>query len=784
MKSNLMIKNYLKIAFRNILKEKRNSFIAVSGIAISIACSLLILMWVFDELDYDRFSKNADNVYRVVCDEANAVVTAPLVGPTVVNEFPEVIDYCRMFRSGDSLIKIGDKFFNEKNFYFADASIFKMFGFELTEGNPKNALNNPNSVILTEEMAKKYFSNKNPMGKTISVRGKEFKITGIVKETGKNSHLNFNIIVPFQILKQFDMAIDNWSNRSFYTYLLFRDGVDGTLFSDKLSQLVKKNDVGIDTSFNLQPLKRIHLYSSYKWDIPGHGSIASVWIFGIIALLIILVASVNFVSLTIAGSFKRTEEIAMRKVLGANQKKLFKQFFTESVLLLLSTLIFVFVLMEIIMPGFNSITGKNLHFGLSSGNLFFFGISAVLISVLILSVLYPLIILSSFKATQAMKRSSKTGKIGSGFRKALVMFQFAITICLIIASIVVFKQIDHLKNRDLGYSNTNLLCLSMNNNTRQQVETFKNEFKKCTGVESVSFIDTLLTSSGSGTSDASWTGKAPDKKVQMQYRLVDYEFLETMGMKMVMGRFFSKEHITDDRNSVVLNETAVKEMGIESPIGKTFEVLGGERKILGVVKDFNYVSLHKEVEPMFLLHYPKYTGYALLKIQSSNTAKTLASIEKVWKKFCPNYAFEFHFMDEIVGQMYRSDSILAKVLGYFSLLAIFISCLGLFALAQFSSQQRTKEIGIRKVVGATVPSIISLLIKEFAKWVLVANIFAWPIAWFVINKWLQNFAYHINLTIWSFLLAGVLVFMVSIFTVGYQTIRAATAKPIDSMRYE
>lgn len=787
-----MLKNYLMIVIRNISKNKLYSFINLIGLAIGMTCAILILLWTQDELNFDSFHDKSDRIYRIVQDQVNssgvfklAATPAPLA-ETCKEEFPEVIDYVRIRPvTRKLLLKINEKLVYEDGFAYADPSIFEIFTFPFVSGDPKTALSDPSSVIITEKIAKKYFSNEEPIGKTILVNNRNiFTIKGVIKDVPQNSHLRFSILAHFDKLKEIG-ARTGWYDNGYFAYLLLTKNASYKEFREKFAQIKKKYAPESSSQFYLQPLSEVHLKSDFDIDLYGHSEfkIQNIYIFSSIALFVLLIACINFMNLSTARGNRRAKEVGIRKVVGANKETLIRQFFGESLLLSFIALIFALILVHLCLPMFNDLSGKQLAM-----NYFDFKLIVGLIGIAFITGIiagsYPALYLSSFEPVSILKTTMGSRLKGSTLRKFLVITQFALSIILIIATGIVYKQLDFISNRELGLDKKNIIYVPLRGEIRNNFEPAKNELVKDSNiikVGSCSDLPTYTVSSSTGD-NIQWPGKSPDDDVLFHSFAVDYDFINTFGIKIVEGRKFSKDFPSDAKN-YILNETALKATGLKSPIGKPFILWGMEGKIIGIMKDFNFKSLHKKVEPL-MLYMTNQPYYAFIKINSKNIPAAISKIESTWKKFSPAFPLEYHFLNEEYENLYKVEKQIGKILNYFTFLAIFISCLGLFALSSFMAEQRTKEISIRKVLGATIKGIILLFSKQFIKWVLVANIIAWPIAYYTMNLWLQEFAYRTTINWILFALAGVIAISIALLTVSYQTYKAATTNPTEALKYE
>jgi len=785
-----MLKNYLKIALRNIRRHKGYSFINIAGLAIGMACCILILLWVQDELSYDRFHENAGDIYRVLQDikfadhDTTWAINQGPLGPSLKTDFPEIINATRITWRRLRLT-YNDKRFDEV-LGMADDSIFEMFTFPLVKGDPATALSDPHSIVVTEEMAEKYFGDEDPLGKTIKADNKwDFQVTGILSNVPHNSHLQFDFLIPFIFGRELNYTVDRWGNSQFRTYVQLQKGAPVQEVIQKISgYLFEKPTIEKDARLNLQPLARIHLYSNYEFD-SAHGDITYVTIFSIIAFFILLIACINFMNLATARSGNRAKEVGMRKVAGAHKTDIVRQFYSESILLAFIALFVALTIVGLLLPTFNNLAAKELSMNVSGNLLALLGLLGITLLTGVISGSYPALFLSTFQPVKILKGSLRSGSKGSVFRKILVVFQFALTILLIICTIVIYNQINYMRNVKLGYDKEHMIYKGMRGDMRAKFDSVKNELLQNPNILGVTASSNVPTYGYTFSNSLwRWEGQDPDEETLMRAVFVDFDYFETFGMEIVEGRSYSKEFSTDATVAIMVNEEAVKAMGMESPIGKRLSLGNNNMKIIGVVKNYHFRSLRQEIDPLILIYNPGPCGVLFARLKSENIPKTIGYMENIWKEFAPGHPFNYRFLDEALDDLYRSEQQIGTILRYFSILAIFISCLGLFGLASFMAEQRTKEIGIRKVLGASVSNIVLLLSREFTKWVLLANIIAWPVAYFAMHKWLQSYAYSTNIALWSFILSGVLALVIASVAVSYQSIKAAVTNPADSLRYE
>ena len=792
-----MFKNYLKIAFRNIKRHKGYSFINIFGLAVGMAFCILIILWVQDEFSYNQFHENRDNLYIVGTHShygnqiRTSAGTPPALGPVLKAEYPEIMNSAR-FVNGfvNMVIKFGDKLFTE-SVRAADPSVLEMFTFPLVKGNPKTVLSNPHSIILTESMAEKYFGNEDPIGKVVTIDNTfDFTVTGILQNMAHNTTINFDFLVSIEFFKEYwGLNLEKWSNFAYNTYVQLQQNASYQAVNQKIVDRIKKEQESNSEAF-LYPYKNMYLHGLGT----GGGHIGQVRIFSLIALFVILIACINFMNLTTARSGTRATEIGMRKVAGAHKKDIIKQFFSESIVISFISLFIAIILVYLLLPIFNDISGKQLQLNFSSNTNLIFGLIGVAFFTGIIAGSYPALFMARFQPVKILKGSFGFSSKGSQVRKILVVMQFAISICLIIATIIIYNQLNFMRNKDLGFNKESLIYVNLNKTIRQHYEAAKLELQQHSNIKYVSLISFSPTGVYSNDDGYDWDGKSHDTNPSIWRFCTDTDFLKTFEGKMVQGEFYKKELMrgsSDVSGKVVINEAFAEIMGMENPVGARLSLDSNHFTISGIVKDFNFRLLYNAIEPMAIYYQtensqksPLRYRYIFMKIEQENVQQTIEHVKKVYEKFSQGYPFAYRFLANDYDQLYGSERDLCTIIKYCTILTIMISCLGLFGLASFMTEQRTKEIGVRKVLGASVPGIVILLSKEFTKWVLIANIIAWPSAYFLMKNWLQDFAYRINLGWHIFVLSAILTLVIALLTVSYQAIRAAVANPVKSLRYE
>jgi len=800
-----MIKNYLKIAFRNLTRQKGYSLINITGLAVGMACAIFILLWAQDELNYDGFHQNKDNIFRVATlfyEEGGTFHGAQTPAPVasfLKNNFPEIqksttVNFGWLTGNSRNIIKLGEKSFYTDDLILTDPSFFDIFSFPFLQGDKKTALENPNSVILTHSTAEKCFGSEDPMNKTIQVDGNPVTVTGVIADVPQNSHLRFDVVLPLIYVRNTnrEFFLTKWDSYGFATYVTLQDGVAINEINQKIDDLIRKNDPNFgDTAayIFLQSLSKIRLF-----NVDGSvGFMRYVYIFSTIALIILLIACVNYMNLSTARSGKRAKEISLRKVVGSKRANIIWQFFSESMLYACISFLISMLIVILLLPQFNELTGKQISFNSANPGLLF-GLFVVALFTGIIAGSYPALYLSSFIPIEILNKSKSTGAKKSPLRKILVVFQFSLSIGLIICMTIVSAQVGYMRDAEIGFEKENVITLPISGKIENIVESFKNELKQNPDIVNVSLKSTSPLSPGGTSGTISWEGKNPDLKVNWSLPMVDHDYFKILNMKIVDGRDFSREIKSDLQEGFILNEEAVRQGNIQNPVGKQITVNSKNGIIIGVVKNAKLNSLRFAISPQ-AYHLSKTMGEQFqtlfIKIDSGeddhpfNTiTASLAHIERVWKKFMPDSPFEYRFLDEMLENQYRTEIRISRILNTFTFLAIFLSCLGLLGLTSFMAEQRTKEIGVRKVLGASITGIVILLSKEFAKWVLLANLIAWPLAYYFMSQWLQEFSYRIDIGIGTFIASAVIAFIIALLTVSFLSIKAALANPIESLRYE
>ena len=755
--------------------------------AIGMASAILILLWVQDEWSYDRFFKNANELFRVIENQnlpaggSSLIVPVPgALAPALKEEYPEIIRAVRLCPNPLTLQKKGE--FIEETVISTDKDFLKMFGIRFIRGDINTALDDPHSIVITEETAKKYFGNEEALGKTLASRGFNVTVTGIVKSMPENSHIQFNILIPVEWLSELGGHTDGWNER-FNTYIELQKGTDSKIVEAKIHDFIKKHNKESNSEIFLQNIKKVHLYSLGKYfaDSYGTGDITYVRILSLIAIFILIIACINFLNLSTAQSARRAREIGVRKVSGANKQKIILQFLGESLLIVLVAHVIAMILVELLLPGFNNLIGKQLYVNYESAGLYI-GLFTVVIFCGLLAGGYPAFYLSSLKPLDVIKGTVNKNPGNAGFRRILVIFQFSLSILLITCTLIVENQLKYIQNKNLGFNKDNIgYFMFPTRPSDPKLETLKKELVSNPDILSVTRAGNPFYNDGT-RNGFTWEGKGEGNDVYFHMIGVDPDYASTYKLELKKGRFFSSEFQTD-KTAIVINEEAEKILGFSNPVGVTITSSGGSKlNIIGVVKDFHIQSLHYKIGQVIMQMGESNNFY--IRMKPDRIIPVVESVKKTFKAYDPGLPIDFHFLDDDYDNLYRTERRMGKIFGYFSLLAILISCLGLVGLSSFMTQRRTKEIGIRKINGAKSFEIFSLLSREYIMWVLISIIIACPVAWYAMHKWLQNFAYRITIGWWVFALAGIIALLIAILTVSIQSFRAASKNPVEALRYE
>jgi putative ABC transport system permease protein len=779
-----MFKNYIKIAFRNIRRYRGYSLINIAGLTVGMACFILIFLWVYDELHYDTYHTHSERLCRIILKQPGnpgdpGIPSTPYILPQILkDEYPEIIEVTRVrTRAYPSAVRHSDITFYERKFFLADPSFFSMFSYDFVAGNPLTALPNPNSVVITLEAAHKYFGDEDPMGKVLRWNNdRDLEVTGIIKEVPYNSHLQFDFMASLQLYDA--ERLSSWW-REAAAYVQLQEGASVEDVSRKISGTIQQHYPEDDYVISLQPVKEAHLNIAQG----GRSDKRFVLIFALVAIMILAIACVNFMNITTARSGIRALEVGMRKVVGAKRTDLIKQFLGEAVFLSLISFFLAITLVDLLLPIFNRLQDKEMSL-LGSGNMSIYlslGIVAILTGLIAGS--YPAFFLSAFQPAKVLKKDTRNAQKGSLFRAVLVVSQFSVTALLIIFTLVAYKQMQFIRNTDLGFSRDQIVHILVNDQLRDAHKTFKDRLLRDPHILNVTYASApphfLF-----NVNNFEWEGMDADKDVEFNFLYVDHDYAETFDLDIVKGRDFSEDFPTDATDAYIVNESAVRFMGMTDPIGKRVTLAGREGRIIGVVKNFNYKPLIFEITPMVMGIRPSWYYDLLIKISPEDIPDSLAYIEEVFNQISPGFPFEYNFLDDWFEMIYVPLVILNRIFNSFVLLAVFISCLGLFGLASLLLEQKKKEIGIRKVLGASTAGVMFLLSKRFMRIILVANVIAVPVSYFATKIFLNLFVYRTKLDLGMVLGTVVFTFVAALLTISYQVIKTALSNPIDSIRYE
>ena len=776
-----MFKTNLKIAWRNLVKDKQFTFLNVLGLSAGLGCALLILFWVNDELSYDKFFANDDRLYELLenhSKESSGLLSEAVKQQVRGAEYAAAVAPPQWFP--EYTLSVRDKNIKASGQY-AEKDYFNIFSFKLIDGNKNTVLENKNAIVISDELATKLFgTTENIIGKPVRFdQDTTFYVSGIFEKVPKHSSQQFDFVLSFEYFKSIKEWVTKWGDRGPYNYVLASEDMDINTFNKLVANVITANTGDTSRKVLATRFSDLYLYDYYTKSSGSEGRIAYVRLFSVLAIFILVIACINFMNLSTARASRRLKEIGIKKVVGADRKQLILQFLTESLLLTLFATAFAVGIAFLLLPAFNQITGKqiSLHFDLAIISYFV----PVILCTGLLAGSYPALYLSKFNPLSILKGKFNTSVTEVLSRKGLVVFQFTLSTILIVAVMVIYQQIQFIQNTDAGYRKDNILRLSVEGPMKDKKQSFIAELKTIPGVVNASSTYHKMVGRGYGHSGMDWEGRDPNNDVFFEAFEVDYDFVETMGMTMVEGRSFSRR-FGGDSNKIILNEKAVEMMGLKNPIGKTIRRFGSDAQVIGVVKDFHFESLHESIKPAYLVLWGG--NKIVARVQAQNQRQTIATIEGLYEKYNPGFPFTFNFLDEAYQQQYDSETRVSALSKYFAGLAIIISCLGLFGLAAFTAQKRRKEIGVRKVVGASVVNITTMLSKDFLWLTLISLVIALPVSWWLMSSWLQSFAYRISITPYVFIMAGVSVILITLFTISFQSIKAAMANPVKSLRTE
>ena len=788
-----MFKNYLITALRNLKRHPGYSFINIAGLSVGMACFILIALIIRGELQVDAFHERSDRIFRVIrLDELKGEITrvaltqAPLAA-ALKRDFPEVEKAACFNYRGQALIKYQDITIKQDFVSFAEPDFFEIFSYTFLAGSPESALSQPRSAVLTEEVAEKFFGTEDPIGKILHIRNMpDVMVTAVIK-SHKDSHLHFSVIFPFSLYREIGVDIDTWNRYNYTTYLQLQENADPAAFEAKTEDALSRY-ISPEARFKLeiQPLKHIYLHSDYEYDAHTiHIDIILIYVLGLVAFFILLIACINFMNLTTARSSRRALEVGMRKVVGARRRQLVSQFLGESMLFTFISLVFAVLIVEFFLSFINRIQPfKSYTLFRSSDVVLYVGLIFVAILTGFISGGYPAFFLSRFQPVKVLKGTLAKNPGRALLRKALVISQFSFAIILIIATLTVFRQMRFMQNRDLGYDKSNLLVCSLPEDMHTDYATLKTDLLRYRNIYSVTACMNLPTWEGPSYSLSDWDGRESDKEIYMYHGSVDYDFFDTFNIPIIQGRAFSRDFATDKESALIVNEEALRVMGMEDPIGKKMGHFKRDGVIIGVMKDYHFATLRDEIGPLVLDLDPQATDFMIIKVGPENLAATSAWIEQVWNRYDLDQTFEAKLLEEILDEVYMTENVISRFFNYATYLALLISCLGLFGLAAYAVEQRIKEIGIRKVFGASMIDVFSTLSIEHFKLIAISNIIAWPLGYFAMRAFLQNYPFRASLGIDIFLMSAFAAFGIAFFTISYQTFKAARANPAETLKYE
>ncbi len=811
-----MLRNYLKVAWRNLVKNKTFSLINIIGLATGLACFLLIALYVLNELSYDRHNKNASRIYRINSDirfggdEQRLPVTSDMMGPLLKKDYPQIGEYLRIYNStGPKLVRKGNEFINESNVAHADSTLFDVFTLPAIAGDTKTALDEPNTVVINATTALKYFGTTDVVGRMLETNDDSstlYKVTAVIKDIPQNSHFDFDLIFS---MDNVDYEWNNLTSHNFHTYLLLKKDANPDDFKGIFPQYIENyilpqvkhmmnitsikefEKTGNKLEYSMMPLTQIHLYSDRRFEFSPGGNVQYVYIFSAVALFILVIACINFMNLTTARSASRAKEVGIRKVLGTERKRLIMQFLAESTLMTIFSLAIALLISFFVLPLFNTVADKSLRLEDIFSPLILPLLVALPFAVGLLAGSYPAFFLSRFRPIEVLKGKLNLGAKSGGLRSVLVVFQFAVSIILIVGTVIIYRQINFIQTKNLGFNKDQVLIINNAYSLGANRDAFKNELSQMPGVVSGTFSGFLPVTNSSRTDNTFSKESVLDSKsgLNMQNWTVDHDYLPTMGMQIIRGRNFSKDFGADSA-AIIINESTAQILGYDDPLGKKLYAMKGHQTqetipytIIGVVKNFHFESLRRDIGPL-CIQLGRSTYLASFKVQADKIPGILEKAESRWKAMAPQMPFSYRFLDDSFNDMYSNERRVGKIAFIFSILAIIIACLGLFGLATYMAEQRTKEIGVRKVLGATVSNIVTMLSKDFLRLVIISSVVALPLAWWFMNKWLQDFAFRVNIG-WSiFVVAAVVTLLIALLTVSYQAIKAAIANPVKSLRAE
>ncbi|MFV1883323.1 MAG: ABC transporter permease [Balneola sp.] len=783
-----MLRNYLKTAFRGFRRQKSSFFINLAGLSIGLTCSFLIFLWVIDEVNMDQYHADSDRIYQIMehqhySDEVMTTLSTPgILARTLKEEFPE-FEYTSTYTwNSDYLFTKDNQSFRETGLY-VENDFFHILSIDLVYGDRDDLLTNPNSIVLSASMAEKYFGARNPMGEGITLdNDTELTVTGVFRDMPENSTFEFDCLLRYDDwLLENDWASE-WGNNGPRSIAKLTPGVDANALNTKIADFIKTKNEESHVELFVYPFADRYLYSQFENKVVTGGRIEYVRLFTIVAIFILLIACINFMNLSTAKAAKRSKEVGIRKSIGASQGSLIGQFIGESMIISFFSLFVSILLVELCLPIFNNLTDKSISVDYTNPMLLAIFVSTVLITGLV-SGSYPAFYLSSIEAVKSLKGSLKSSAKEAFARKGLVVFQFSLSIILIVSTIIIYRQIQFTQSQNLGYTKENLIYFTTEGQIGEQWPAFKEQLENIPGVINASRSTHSFLNQQNNTMGLDWPDKDPETRILFENIGMDFGLIETMDIEIIEGRSFSDDFGADSAK-IIFNETGIKVMGLEDPIGKTITLWGDEREIIGVAKDFHFQSFRTEVSPLFFRLTPEFGWRAFVRIESANIINTLSQVEELYSSFNPSYPFDYNFMDEQYASLYRGEMRIGALARYFAIIAIFISCLGLFGLSAFTAEQRSKEIGVRKVLGASVRSLILLLSGDFTKLVLISIVISIPVSWYLMSQWMDDFAYSSGIEWWVFAAAGICALVIAWLTVSWQSVKAALMNPVKSLKSE
>jgi len=788
-----MIKNYFKTAWRNLLQNKTFSLINIFGLALGMTCSLVIMLWLQDEIRKDKFHQNSKRLYRVMENQSYSGTistfdaTPGILAENIVKDIPDIQMASQMLWEEEPLFTVDNTYDKEKGRY-VEKDFLRMFSFKLLKGDPATALARPDGVVISKKLADKYFKGKDPIGKMVRIDNTDnVMVTGVLDEIPKSSSLTFDFLMSFEQWRKKNDWAKEWGNNGPRCYVMIAPNTSIDRVNAKIKNYIKTKNKESNVELFLQNYGESYLYSDWENGKQKGGRVEYVKIFSIVAIIILVIACINFMNLATARSLRRAREIGVRKVVGAGKRQLIGQFIGESLFVSFIAICFSLLIVFLLLPSFNTLTEKHLSIDLTDASFLVILLGLTLVTGII-SGSYPALFMSSLKPIIVLKGLLKFRPGATYFRKALVVFQFALSIILILGMIVIYRQIDFIHNKNLGFAKEDLLYMPLEGELQKTYPTFKEQLLKQPGIKYVTTAQSSPLEVGSSTSGVRWPGKDTTKLILFSSNPITYDYIKTMGIQLVAGRDLSTEYGLDTMNYLV-NEAAAKKIGYKDPVGKELTMWGDKGMIVGLMKDYHHNSLHVPIEPLILRLHKKswggtYWGNIIVRTEKGKTKQAIVSMEKLYKQFNPGFPFKYYFTDDEIANRYKAEYTVSKLSRYFAFLAIFISCLGLFGLVTFTAEQRTKEIGIRKVLGASVTGIVGMLSKDFLKLVIIAAVIAFPVAWWAMHRWLNDFAYRVNIGWWVFVVAGIVALLIALLTISFQSIKAAIANPVKSLRTE